>query len=61
MLIQPKEGVIYDKETEDPYEYTPGYLTFDYRIYEGISQNRTYSVNISLNDSPIVTQSVIER
>jgi len=37
MLIQPKEGIIYDKETENPYEYTPGYLTFDYRIYEGIS------------------------
>ena len=61
MLIQPQEGVIYDKETEDPYQYTPGYLTFDYRIYEGISQNRTYTVDIKLNGTSIVNQSVIER
>lgn len=61
MLIQPQEGVIYDKETEDPYQYTPGYLTFDYRIYEGISQNRTYTVDIKLNGTSIVNQSVTER
>lgn len=61
MLIQPQEGVIYDKETEEHYEYTPGYLTFNYRIYEGISQNRTYTVNIKLNGTPIINQSVIER
>lgn len=61
MLIQPQDGVIYEQETEDPYQYTPGYLTFNYRIYEGISQNRTYTVDIRLNGSSIVSQSVIER
>lgn len=61
MLIQPQDGIIYEQETEEPYEYTPGYLTFNYRIYEGISQNRTYTVNIKLNGTSIVSQSVIER
>lgn len=61
ILIQPREGIIYDKEVDNPYEYTAGYLTFDYRVYEGISQNRTYSVKINLNDSPVVSQSVVER
>lgn len=62
MLLQPTEGVIYDKEiSSDQFLYTPGYLTFNYRIYEGLSQNRTYTINILLNDSSIINQSVIER
>lgn len=62
MLIQPQEGIMYDNnEVEEPYEYTPGYLAFNYRIYEGISQNRTYTVNIKLNGTTIVSQSVTER
>lgn len=61
MLISPQIGVIYEEETEDPYQYTPGYLTFNYRIYEGISQNRTYTVDIKLNGVSVVNQSVIER
>ena len=62
MLIQPQTGIMYDNnQVESPYEYTPGYLTFDYRIYEGISQNRTYTVDIKLNGTSIVNQSVTER
>ena len=61
LLIQPQSGIIYDKETEEPYEYAPGYITFDYRVYEGISQNRTYNVSINLNDTNIVKSSVTER
>lgn len=61
MLIQPQIGIIYEKEEENPYQYTPGYITFDYRIYEGISQNRSYSVNIKLNGNTIENQSIIER
>lgn len=61
LLIQPQSGIIYDKETEEPYEYAPGYITFDYKVYEGISQNRTYNVSINLNDINIVKSSVTER
>ena len=61
LLIQPQVGIIYDKETVDHYEYVPGYITFDYRIYEGISQNRTYNVSINLNGSNVIKESVTER
>lgn len=62
MLIQPQDGIMYDNDkVENPYKYTPGYLAFNYRIYEGISQNRTYTVNVKLNGTNIVNQSVIER
>lgn len=61
ILLNPSNGVIYGQESEDPYLFNPGYITFNYRVYEGISQNRTYAVNISLNGNPIVNQSVVER
>lgn len=62
MLLQPMDGLVYDTgDINSPFEYTPGYIEFKYRIYEGISQNRTYSVNIYLNDTQIINQSVVER
>ena len=63
MLITPQNGVIYTQETDSPSLFNPGYITFNYRIYEGISQNRQYNVRVYLNDSdsPIVSETVIER
>lgn len=63
MLITPQNGVIYTSETDNPTRFSPGYITFNYRIYEGISQNRQYNVRVYVNEqeSPIVSQAVIER
>lgn len=61
LLIIPQTGVIYNQETEDPYLFTPGYITFDYRVYEGISQNRTYNVTIQLNGVDTDSLTVVER
>lgn len=49
MLVTPQSGVIYKTEVEDPIMFSPGYITFNYRIYEGISQNRQYNVTVQLN------------
>ena len=63
MLVTPQNGVIYTCEHENPSEFSPGYITFDYRIYEGISQNRQYNVSVYLNesDTPAIQETVIER
>lgn len=61
MLIQPYSGIIYDTPTDAGVEYTPGYIEFKYRIYEGISQNRTYHVVIKLNGEPYIEKDVVER
>ena len=63
MLVTPQNGVIYTSEHENPSEFSPGYITFDYRIYEGISQNRQYNVSVYLNesDTPAIQETVIER
>ena len=63
MLLQPDNGIIYDKETENPYLFLPGYLTFNYKIYEGSANNRSYTVDIKLNGNSIFDNplSVVER
>lgn len=63
MLVIPQLGTIYEHEVESYTEFSPGYITFDYRIYEGIAQNRTYKVQIYLNNSeiPVITETVTER
>lgn len=64
-LIQPQTGVFYTQEVQDPesnaYYYSPGYIVFNYRIYEGTNNNRVYTVNIYLNDTLLSTSSVTER
>lgn len=49
-LISPYVGVIYNtKQTEGYYIYNPGYIQFNYRIYEGINNNRSYNVFVKIN------------
>lgn len=49
-LISPDVGVIYNtKQTEGQYIYNPGYVQFNYRIYEGINNNRSYNVFVKVN------------
>ena len=49
-LISPDIGVIYNtQQTEDHYIYNPGYIQFNYRIYEGINNNRSYNVFVKIN------------
>lgn len=49
-LISPDVGVIYNtKQTEGYYIYNPGYVQFNYRIYEGINNNRSYNVFVKIN------------
>lgn len=63
-LVQPESGTIYVQPQNDSYyEYSAGYITFNYRIYQGVNQNRTYSITITLNgeSSPIVSSTVTER
>lgn len=49
-LISPDIGVIYNtKQTEGQYIYNPGYIQFNYRIYEGVNNNRSYNVFVKIN------------
>lgn len=49
-LISPDVGVIYNtKQTEGQYIYNPGYIQFNYRIYEGVNNNRSYNVFVNVN------------
>lgn len=49
-LISPDVGVIYNtKQTEGQYIYNPGYIQFNYRIYEGVNNNRSYNVFVKVN------------
>lgn len=49
-LISPDVGVIYNtKQTEGQYIYNPGYIQFNYRIYEGVNNNRSYNVFVKIN------------
>lgn len=61
MLVTPQNGTIYKQETDDPYEFSAGYITFNYRIYEGTNQNRQYTVQIELNGSQVDSTVVTER
>lgn len=49
-LISPDVGFIYNtKQTSGYYIYNPGYIQFNYRIYEGINNNRSYNVFVKIN------------
>lgn len=49
-LISPDIGVIYNtKQTEGQYIYNPGYIQFNYKIYEGVNNNRSYNVFVKIN------------
>lgn len=49
-LISPDVGVIYNtQQTDGYYIYNPGYIQFNYRIYEGINNNRSYNVFVKVN------------
>lgn len=49
-LISPDIGVIYNTQQSDGYYiYNPGYIQFNYRIYEGINNNRSYNVFVKIN------------
>lgn len=60
-LVLPETGTIYQEEKEDPYIYNPGYISFNYRVYEGVNEGRSYIIDVYLNDSHIEQQSVTER
>lgn len=49
-LISPDVGVIYNtQQTDRYYIYNPGYIQFNYRIYEGVNNNRSYNVFVKVN------------
>lgn len=49
-LISPDVGVIYNtQQAERYYIYNPGYIQFNYRIYEGVNNNRSYNVFVKIN------------
>ena len=49
-LISPDVGVIYNtQQSEGYYIYNPGYIQFNYRIYEGVNNNRSYNVFVKIN------------
>ena len=49
-LITPDTGIIYTQQQDhDYYEYDPGYIQFNYRVYEGINNNRSYTVFVYVN------------
>lgn len=49
-LISPDIGVIYNtQQTEGQYIYNPGYIQFNFRIYEGINNNRSYNIFVKVN------------
>lgn len=49
-LISPDVGIIYNtQQTDGYYIYNPGYIQFNFRIYEGINNNRSYNVFVKVN------------
>lgn len=49
-LISPDIGIIYNtQQSEGYYIYNPGYIQFNYRIYEGVNNNRSYNVFVKIN------------
>lgn len=49
-LITPDTGIMYTQQQDyDYYEYDPGYIQFNYRVYEGINNNRSYTVFVYVN------------
>lgn len=49
-LISPDVGIIYNtQQTDGYYIYNPGYIQFNFRIYEGVNNNRSYNVFVKVN------------
>lgn len=61
VLLLPQTGHLYKEETELPELYKPGYITFTYRVYEGVPLGRTYTVKAFLNGQQVLNSSVLER
>ena len=61
LLLLPEYGNIYKQETDSPNLYTPGYINFNYRVYEGVNNGRIYTVKASLNNTEILNTSITER
>lgn len=60
-LLLPQSGHIYTEAVSNPILYKPGYIAFNYRIYEGAPLGRTYTVNAYLNNKQVLSNSVTER
>ena len=61
LLLQADTGNIYSKEESNPVLYKPGYISFNYRVYQGTNYNRDYNVAIYLNGVEVVNNEVQER
>lgn len=61
VLLLPQTGHLYKEETATPELYKPGYIAFNYRVYEGAPLGRTYTVKAYLNGSLVMNNSVLER
>lgn len=62
VLFYPDQGQIYsEKPSENYYEYNPQNINFNYRIYHGINKNRSYDVNIYINDNVSDSKTITER
>lgn len=62
-LLKPDTGIIYNNQSETkPYEFKAGYISFNYKIYQGTNYNRTYNVSIYLNyDSEHPEDNLVQR
>ena len=62
-LLKPDTGIIYNNQSETkPYEFKAGYISFNYKIYQGTNYNRTYNVSIYLNyDSKHPEDNLVQR
>lgn len=61
VLLLPQTGHLYKEETDFPELYKPGYIAFNYRVYEGVPLGRTYTVKAFLNGQQVLNSSVLER
>lgn len=61
VLLLPQTGHLYKEETDSPELYKPGYIAFNYRVYEGVPLGRTYTVKAFLNGQQVLNSSVLER
>ena len=61
VLLLPQTGHLYKEETATPELYKPGYIAFNYRVYEGTPLGRTYTVKAYLNGQLVMNNSVLER
>ena len=61
VLLLPQSGYLYKEEVSNPVLYKPGYIAFNYRIYEGTPLGRTYTVKVYLNNQQVLNNSILER